>query len=99
MNNIDKTAKLAQYCDRKNAGMAGYESYTDQQYLDLISPKHAMRMDELPWSVRLKHMTAGEVIKLVIITIIKIVAGLIAALGVCLAAWVMQDICRYSLFG
>lgn len=99
MNNIDKTAKLAQYRDRKDAGMAGYESYTDQQYLDLVSPKHAMRMDELPWSVRLKHMTAGEVVKLVIITIVKIVVGLIAAFGVCLAAWVMQDICRYGLFG
>lgn len=99
MNNIDKTAKLAQYHDRKNAGMAGYESYMDQQYPELISPKHAMRMDELPWSVRLKHMTAGEVMKLVIITIIKIVVGLIAAFGVCLAAWLMQDICRYGLFG
>lgn len=99
MNNIDKTAKLAQYHDRKNAGMAGYESYMDQQYPELISPKHAMRMDELPWSVRLKHMTAGEVVKLVIITIIKIVVGLIAAFSVCLAAWLMQDICRYGLFG
>lgn len=99
MNNIDKTAKLAQYNDRKNAGMAGYESYTDQQYLDLVSPKHAMRMDELPWSVRLKHMTAGEVVKLVIVTTIKIVAGLVAAFGVCLAAWLMQDISRYGLFG
>lgn len=99
MNNIDKTAKLVQYRDRKDAGMAGYESYTDQQYLDLVSPKHAMRIDELPWSVRFKHMTAGEVVKLAIITIVKIVASLIAAFGVCLAAWVMQDICRYSLFG
>lgn len=99
MNDIDKTAKLAQYRNRKDTGMAGYESYTDQQYLDLVSPKHAVRMDELPWSVRLKHMTAGEAVKLVIVTTIKIVVGLIAAFGVCLAAWLMQDICRYGLFG
>lgn len=99
MNNTDKTAKLAQYHDRKNAGMAGYESYMDQQYPELISPKHAMRMDELPWSIRLKHMTAGEIVKLMIVTIIKIIIGLIAAFGVCFAAWLIQDICRYGLFG
>lgn len=99
MNNIDKTAKLAQYRDRKDAGMAGYESYTDQQYLDLVSPKHAMRMDELPWSVRLKHMTAGEVVKLVIKTIIKFVLWLIVIEGIAVGLFVLQDISRYGLFG
>lgn len=99
MNNIDKTAKLAQYHDRKNAGMAGYESYMDQQYPELISPKHAMRMDELPWSVRLKHMTAGEVVKLVIKAIIKFVLWLIVIEGIAVGLFVLQDISRYGLFG
>lgn len=99
MNNIDKTAKLAQYHDRKDAGMAGYESYTDQQYLDLVSPKHAMRMDELPWSVRLKHMTAGEIVKLVIKAIIKFVLWLIVIEGIAVGLFVLQDISRYGLFG
>lgn len=99
MNNIDKTAKLAQYHDRKNAGMAGYESYMDQQYPELISPKHAMRMDELPWSVRLKHMTAGEIVKLVIKAIIKFVLWLIVIEGIAVGLFVLQDISRYGLFG
>ncbi len=99
MNNIDKTAKLAQYHDRKNAGMAGYESYMDQQYPELISPKHAMRMDELPWSVRLKHMTASEIVKLVIKIIIKFVLWLIVIEGIAVGLFVLQDISRYGLFG
>lgn len=99
MNNIDKTAKLTQYHDRKNAGMAGYESYMDQQYPELISPKHAMRMDELPWSVRLKHMTAGEVVKLVLKTIIKFILWLIVIEGIAVGLFVLQDISRYGLFG
>ena len=99
MNDIDKTAKLAQYRDRKDAGMAGYESYVDQQYPELISPKHAMRMDELPWSVRLKHMTAGEVVKLVLKAIIKFILWLIVIEGIAVGLFVLQDISRYGLFG
>ena len=97
MNNIDKTAKLAQYHDHKNAGMACYESY--QQYPELISPKHAMRMDELPWSVRLKHMTVSEIVKLVIKTIVKFVLWLIVIEGIAVGLFVLQDISRYGLFG
>lgn len=99
MNNTDKTAKLAQYHDRKNAGMAGYESYMDQQYPELISPKHAMRMDELPWSVRLKHMTVGEIVKLVLKALVEIVVGIIVVIVMGMATWLMQDICQYGLFG
>ena len=95
MNNTDKTAKLAQYHDRKNAGMAGYESY--QQYPELISPKHAMRMDELPWSVRLKHMTASEIIKLVIKTLVKFVLGIIVIESIAIVMFMLQDISRYGL--
>ena len=94
MNNIDKTAKLTHH---KNAGMAGYESY--QQYPELISPKHAMRMDELPWSVRLKHMTVSEIVKLVIKTIVKFVLWLIVIEGIAVGLFVLQDISRYGLFG
>lgn len=99
MNDIDKTAKLAQYHSHKNVGMAGYESYMDQQYPELISPKHAMRMDELPWSVRLKHMTVSEIVKLVIKALIKFTIGIIAieVIGICL--FMLQDISRYGLFG
>lgn len=99
MNNTDKTAKLAQYHDRKNAGMASYESYMDQQYPELISPKHAMRMDELPWTVRLKHMTVSEIVKLVIKTIVKFVLWLIVIEGIAVGLFVLQDISRYGLFG
>ena len=99
MNDVDKTAKLAQYHSHKNAGMAGYESYMDQQYPELISPKHAMRIDELPLSVRLKHMTAGEVIKLVLKIIIKFVLGIIIIEGIGMVLFLLQDISRYSLFG
>lgn len=99
MNNTDKTAKLAQYHDRKNAGMAGYESYMDQQYPELISPKHAMRMDELPWSVRLKHMTASEIMKLVIKTLVKFVLGIIVIEGIAIVLFMLQNISRYGLFG
>lgn len=95
MNNTDKTAKLAQYHDRKNAGMAGYESY--QQYPELISPKHAMRMDELPWSVRLKHMTASEIVKLVIKTLVKFVLGIIVIEGIGIVLFMLQDISKYGL--
>lgn len=95
MNNIDKTAKLVQYHDRKNAGMAGYESY--QQYPELISPKHAMRIDELPWSVRLKHMTASEIMKLVIKTLVKFVLGIIVIEVIGIVLFLLQDISRYGL--
>lgn len=94
MNDTDKTAKLAHH---KNAGMAGYESY--QQYPELISPKHAMRMDEVPWSVRLKHMTVSEIVKLVIKTIVKFVLWLIVIEGIAVGLFVLQDISRYGLFG
>lgn len=97
MNNTDKTAKLAQYHSHKNAGMAGYESYMDQQYPELISPKHAMRMDELPWSVRLKHMTVSEIIKLVIKALIKFAIGIIVIEGIGIVLFLLQDISRYNL--
>lgn len=98
MNNTNKTAKLAQYHSHKNAGMAGYESYMDQQYPQLISPKHAMRMDELPWSVRLKHMTAGEVVKLVLKALVKFALGIIVIEGIGIGLFLLQDISRYGLF-
>lgn len=97
MNDVDKTAKLAQYRSHKDAGMAGYESY--QQYPELISPKHAIRMDELPWSVRLKHMTVGEVVKLVIKALVKFVLGIIMIEGIGIVLFLLQDISRYGLFG
>lgn len=99
MNNTDKTAKLAQYHSHKNAGMAGYEPYMNQQYPELISPKHAMRMDELPWSVRLKHMTASEIVKLVIKALVKFVLGIIMIEGIAIILFILQDISRYGLFG
>lgn len=99
MNDTDKTVKLAQYHDHKNAGMAGYESYMDQQYPQLISPKHAMRIDELPWSVRLKHMTAGEVVKLVLKAIVKFILCLIVIKSIGMVLFLLQDISRYGLFG
>lgn len=99
MDNIDKTVKLAQYHDHKNAGMAGYESYMDQQYPELISPKHAMRMDELPWSVRLKHITASEIVKLVLKVLIKFILGIIVIEGIAIVLFLLQDISRYGLFG
>jgi hypothetical protein len=99
MNNTDKTAKLAQYHSHKNVSMAGYESYMDQQYPELIAPKHAMRMDELPWFVRLKHMTAGEVVKLVLKIIIKFVLGIIVIESIGIVLFLLQDISRYGLFG
>lgn len=98
MNNIDKTAKLAQYHGHKNAGMAGYESYMDQQCPELISPKHAMRIDELPWSVRLKHMTVSEIVKLVIKALVKFVLGIIVIEGIGIVLFLLQDISRYGLF-
>lgn len=97
MNNTDKTAKLAQYNGHKNAGMAGYESYMNQQYPELISPKHAMRMDELPWSVRLKHMTASEIVKLVIKTLVKFVLGIIVIKGIAIVLFMLQDVNKYGL--
>ena len=99
MNDVDKTAKLAQYHSHKNVGMAGYESYMDQQYPELISPKHAMRMDELPLSVRLKHMTASEIMKIVIKALVKFVLGIIVIEGIGIVLFLMQDISRYGLFG
>lgn len=99
MNNTNKTAKLAQYHSHKNAGMAGYESYMDQQYPQLISPKHAMRIDELPWSVRLKHMTVSEIVKLVLKTLVKFAIGIIVIEGIGIGLFLLQDISRYGLFG
>lgn len=99
MNDVNKTAKLAQYHSHKNAGMAGYEPYMNQQYPELISPKHAMRMDELPWSVRLKHMTASEIVKLVIKALVKFVLGIIMIEGIAIILFILQDISRYGLFG
>lgn len=92
----DKTVKLAQY--HKDAGMAGYESYQDQHYPELISPKHAMQMYDMPLSVRLKHMTVSEIVKLVLKAIIRFVLWIIVIEGIAIGLFLLQDISRYGLF-
>lgn len=95
MNDIDKTARLARY--RTDAGMAGYESDMDQ--CRLVSPRHAMRMDELPLSVRIRHMTVGEIAKLVITVAVRLAALLALLFSIGMVTWIAQDICRYGLLG
>ena len=58
-----------------------------------------MRMDELPWSVRLKHMTVGEIVKLVLKALIKFILGIIVIEGIAMGLFLLQDISRYGLFG
>lgn len=95
MNDIDKTARLARY--RTDAGMAGYESDMDQH--KLVSPRHAMRMDELPLSARIRHMTVGEIVKLAVTVAVRLAALLALLFSIGMVTWIAQDICRYGLFG
>lgn len=97
MNDIDRTARLARY--RTDAGMAGYESDMDQRKPELVSPRHAMRMDELPLSVRIRHMTVGEIVKLAVTVAVRLAALLVLAFSIGMVAWIAQDICRYGLLG
>ena len=94
MNDIDRTARLARY--RTDAG---YESDMDQRKLELMSPRHAMRMDELPLSVRIRHMTVGEIAKLAVTVAVRLAALLALLFSIGMVAWIAQDICRYGLFG
>lgn len=95
MNDIDKTARLARY--RTDAGMAGYESDMDQR--KLVSPRHAMRMDGLPLSARIRHMTVGEIAKLAVTVAVRLAALLALLFSIGMVTWIAQDICRYGLFG
>lgn len=97
MNDIDKTARLARY--RTDAGMVGYESDMDHRRLELVSPRHAMRMDELPLSVRVRHMTVGEIVKLAVTVAVRLAALLALLFSIGMVTWIAQDICRYGLFG
>lgn len=95
MNETDKTAKLAQYRSHRDMGMAGYESDMDQLHLDMVSPRHAMRMGDLTLTERLRHMTAGEMLRAVLCCI----ACLAAAKLLIMAMWVLYDVQAYGLFG
>lgn len=95
MNDIDRTARLARYKSHRDMGMAGYESDMEQRQPYLVSPRHAMRMDELPLSARLRHMTAGEMLRaalwcVVIVVMMKLLMMIL---------WVMYDVQMYGLFG
>ena len=94
MNDIDRTARLARY--RTDAGC---ESDMDRRRLELMSPKHAMRMDELPLSVRIRHMTVGEIAKLAVTVAVRLAALLALLFSIGMVTWIAQDICRYGLFG
>ena len=95
MNDIDRTAHLAQYKSHGDMGMAGYESDMDRRQPRLVSPRHAMRMDELPLSARLRHMTAREMLRAALWCVALIV--MMKLLMVIL--WVMYDVQMYGLFG
>ena len=95
MNDIDRTARLAQYRGHRDAGMAGYESDMDRRQPHLVSPRHAMRMDELPLSARLRHMTAGEIARIAL----WCVAGVVVMKLLMMILWVMYDVQMHGLFG
>lgn len=95
MNDIDRTARLAQYRGHRDAGMAGYESDMEQRHPDLVSPRHAMRMDELPLSARLGHMTAREMLR----AALWCVALIVMMKLILMIIWVMYDVQMYGLFG
>lgn len=95
MNDIDRTARLAQYRSHRDMGMAGYESDTDRRQPRLVSPRHAMRMEDLTLTERLRHMTAGEMLRAVlwgvaIVVMMKLIIFIM---------WVMYDVQMYGLFG
>lgn len=95
MNDIQRTARLARYRGHVDMGMAGYESDMDQREFELVSPRHAMRMDDLPLSARLKHMTLAEFARLAggmaltALTILLLIA----------MSWVLADVAEYGLLG
>lgn len=95
MNDIDRTAHLARCESHRDMGMAGYESDMDRRQPRLVSPRHAMRMDELPLSARLRHMTAREMLRAALWGVAFIV--MMKLLMVIL--WVMCDIQAHGLFG
>lgn len=95
MNDIDGTARLAQYKSHRDMGMAGYESDMERRQSDLVSPRHAMRMDELPLSARLRHMTAGEMLR----AALWCVAFIVMMKLLMVILWVMRDIQMHGLFG
>lgn len=95
MNDIDRTARLAQYESHRDMGMAGYESDMDQYHPDLVSPRHAMRMDELPLSARLRHMTAREMLR----AALWCVAFIVMMKLLMVILWVAYDVQVYGLFG
>ncbi len=95
MNDIDGTARLAQYKSHRDMGMAGYESDMERRQSDLVSPRHAMRMDELPLSARLRHMTAGEMLR----AALWCVAFIVMMKLLMVILWVMRDVQMHGLFG
>lgn len=95
MNDVDKTAKLAQYRSHRDMGMAGYESDMDRLHLDMVSPRHAMRMEDLTLTERLRHMTAGEILKA---ALYGVACFAVVKLFI-LAMWLMYDVQKYGLFG
>lgn len=95
MNDIDRTAYLAQYKSHRDMGMAGYESDMEQRQPDLVSPRNAMRMDELPLSARLRHMTAGEMLR----AALWCVAFIVMMKLLMVILWVMCDVQAHGLFG
>lgn len=95
MNETDKTTKLAQYRSHRDMGMAGYESDMDQLHLDMVSPRHAMRMEDLTLTERLRHMTAGEMLRAVLLC----VACLAAVKLLIMTMWVLYDVQAHGLFG
>lgn len=95
MNDIDRTARLAQYRGHRDMGMAGYESDMEQRQPYLVSPRHAMRMDELPLSARLRHMTAREMLR----AALWCVAFIVMMKLLVVILWVMCDIQAHGLFG
>ena len=95
MNDIDRTARLAQYRSHRDMGMAGYESDMGRGRPDLVSPRHAMRMEDLTLAERLRHMTAGEMLR----AALWCVALIVMMKLVIFVMWVMYDVQMYGLFG
>lgn len=95
MNDIDRTARLARYRSHRDMGMAGYESDMDERQPRLVSPRRAMRMDELPLSARLRHMTAREMLR----AALWCVAFIVMMKLLMVILWVMCDVQMYGLFG
>ena len=95
MNDIDRTARLAQYRGHRDAGMAGYESDMDWRQPRLVSPRHAMRMEDLTLTERLRHMTAREMLR----AALRCVAIIVMMKLLMVILWVAYDVQMYGLFG